>query len=114
MKGGKIVNVFVTTKIIVERDGDGFHGYAPALQGLHVEGMTISETLSVLREAVECYMESIAKHNDPVPEGVEIKVEESEQVTMTWPTTKKLGTSLRTLMSKNSSQHSNEMVGLRT
>ena len=103
MEGGNLVAVTVKTEVVVEPDGDGFHGYTPALKGLYVEGTTVSETFSALREAVECYLESIAKHSDPLPEGVEIEVEESERMTLTWPTTKDLGTRLKTLQSNVSS-----------
>ena len=114
MKDGKLVNVTVTTDVFVEQDGDGFHGYVPALKGLHVDGMTVTETLQAVGEAMECYLESIAKHDDPLPGGIEINFEEREQVTHTWAMTNELGTSLRTLQLNNLSQPSNEMDGLRT
>ena len=40
-------------RAIIEKDGKEFHGFLPALPGVHTYGKTIEETRDNLREAVE-------------------------------------------------------------
>jgi predicted RNase H-like HicB family nuclease len=55
--------------VILEREPEGgFHVYCPALRGCHSQGETESEALANIREAIEVYIESLAAHNEPVPE----------------------------------------------
>ena len=58
----------VSTKI--ERDGDGFYAYVPALKGLHTCGDTIEEAIENARDAAEAYIRSLIKHGDPIPLGI--------------------------------------------
>ncbi|OHA45915.1 MAG: hypothetical protein A2541_02805 [Candidatus Taylorbacteria bacterium RIFOXYD2_FULL_36_9] len=62
-----------TYRIIIEKDGELFHGYVPALVGCHTSGKTIEETRKNLREAIELYLECLVKLKKDVPEdrGVE-------------------------------------------
>lgn len=76
-----ISEVSVTTKVIISEDGDGFYGCAPAFPGLHVGGETVVEVHEALREGIECYLDSLIKHSDPLPEGVDIEVEARERLT---------------------------------
>jgi predicted RNase H-like HicB family nuclease len=48
-----------TYRVIIEKDGKSFHGYAPALLGCHTCGKTIEETRKNLREAIELYLECL-------------------------------------------------------
>jgi predicted RNase H-like HicB family nuclease len=57
-------------RFVVERDGDGFHAYCPDLKGIHVDGATEQEALDNAREAVQAYICSLVKHEDPIPVGV--------------------------------------------
>ncbi len=57
-------------EVIVERDGDGYHAYCPALKGLHMGGDTEEEALANARDAVIVYLKSLIKHGDPIPVGV--------------------------------------------
>ncbi len=59
----------ITVDIVIEKDGDQWHGYAPALKGLHVAGETKREAFANAREAVSVYLESLKKHRDPLPIG---------------------------------------------
>ncbi len=59
---------------VIEPDGDGFHGYAPALKGLHVYGETEAEVTDYLDDAVRVYLMSLAKHGDPLPIGSDFTV----------------------------------------
>jgi predicted RNase H-like HicB family nuclease len=57
-------------RFIVEPDGDRFHAYCPDLKGIHVDGVTEQEALENGKLAVEAYMCSLVKHEDPIPVGV--------------------------------------------
>ncbi|MCY3954689.1 MAG: type II toxin-antitoxin system HicB family antitoxin [Nitrospira sp.] len=61
--------VEISVAIVVERDGDGFHAYTPALKGLHVDGATQHEAVERAKKAVDVYLESLAKHGEKLPEG---------------------------------------------
>lgn len=55
-------------RVILEPEEDG--GYAvwvPALPGCVSQGDTRAEALVNIREAIRCYLESAAKHGEPVP-----------------------------------------------
>ena len=57
----------ISINVVVEPDDDGFHAYAPALKGLHVDGKTEAKTLKHARQAIICYLASLAFHGDPLP-----------------------------------------------
>ena len=57
----------VNFTIIIEPDDAGFHAYAPALKGLHVDGTTEKEALQNAATAVLCYLESLSAHGEPLP-----------------------------------------------
>ena len=61
--------IHVSVFVVVEQDGDGFHAYAPALKGLHVDGYTEDEALTNAKEAIDVYLQSLGKHNEQLPEG---------------------------------------------
>lgn len=60
----------IQVRVIVERDGDGFHAYVPDLKGVHASGDTEAEALGAVREGVNLYMQSLLKHNHSIPVGV--------------------------------------------
>ena len=60
----------IQVKIVVDRDGNSFHAYCPDLKGLHACGETEEQALSHAVEGVQLYLESLIKHNDPIPVGV--------------------------------------------
>jgi len=62
--------------IVVEPDDGEFHAYCPALKGLHTCGKTRKDALKNARNAAEAYIESLIKHDDPIP--VEVIVEPRE------------------------------------
>ncbi|MDQ6632446.1 MAG: type II toxin-antitoxin system HicB family antitoxin [Verrucomicrobiota bacterium] len=55
--------------VILERESvGGYHVFCPALKGCHSEGETEQEALKNIREAMEVYLESLAAHNEPIPQ----------------------------------------------
>ncbi len=63
----------LTYRTIIKKDGKYYHGFVPSLPGCHTQGDTIEETKKNLKEAIEGYIESLVKHNEPIPveEGFE-------------------------------------------
>jgi len=59
-------------QVIIEPDGDGFHAYCPALKGLHIDGDTVEEVKQNATDAVHAYIDSLIKHNEPIPVGIRI------------------------------------------
>jgi len=57
-----------TYRVIIEQDGDRFHGYVPALSGCHTFGDTIEETKTNLNEAIQVYIEGLGALGEVVPE----------------------------------------------
>jgi len=66
--GERIIDKIQVT-VVIEPDEGGFHGYAPGLKGLHVDGTTQEETLNNAVEAIKVYLRSIAIHGEPLPIG---------------------------------------------
>ena len=70
--------------VVLERNEDG--GYTvtiPALRGCITQGDTIAEALANAKEAIECYLESLALDGEPFPKDVKeatILLEETEEV----------------------------------
>ncbi|HDM78654.1 MAG TPA: type II toxin-antitoxin system HicB family antitoxin [Deltaproteobacteria bacterium] len=67
-------------KVIVREDLEdgGYNVSCPALPGCHSQGETIQEALENIKEAIECYLESLEKDNLPIP--VEPRVEVMEVI----------------------------------
>ena len=61
--------------IVIEPDEGGFHAYCPALKGLHTAGKTKKEALQNAKTAAIAYLESLIKHNDPIPVGIIVRKE---------------------------------------
>lgn len=60
--------------IIIEKDEHGYIAYCPALNGLVVEADTKEEVIKNFHKGFISYMQSILKHNDPIPTGSTFKV----------------------------------------
>jgi predicted RNase H-like HicB family nuclease len=55
-------------RVIIEQDEDGtFIAEVPALPGCISQGKTRHEALANIQEAMQAYIESLKKHNEPVP-----------------------------------------------
>ena len=63
------------TVIIEPAEEGGFLAVCPALEGCVSQGESYEETLANIREAIVCYIESLKKHNEPIPKDVDVKVQ---------------------------------------
>lgn len=70
-------------KTIIEKDGEYYHGYVPALAGCHTQGKTIEETQVNLKEAIEVWLESRAAYNMPIPKPDAVRIESVASVDLT-------------------------------
>lgn len=62
-------------RIIIEQDEDGFFmAECPSLPGCISQGKTRKEALANIKDAMEGYLESLKKHNDPIPPSIEEEV----------------------------------------
>jgi predicted RNase H-like HicB family nuclease len=61
-------------------DEGGYIVSCPALPGCVTQGETVEEALEMVRDAIEGYIESLRKHGEPVPPGLEDEIEKVEVV----------------------------------
>jgi antitoxin HicB len=55
-------------RVIIEQDEDGFFvAECPSLPGCVRQGSTRQEALDNIKEAISGYLESLKKHNEPIP-----------------------------------------------
>jgi predicted RNase H-like HicB family nuclease len=58
----------VKYRVTIAQDEDGMYvAEAPSLPGCISQGSTRSEALSNIQEAMQAYLESLKKHNEPAP-----------------------------------------------
>jgi antitoxin HicB len=64
-------------RIIIEKDENGMYvAECPSLPGCISEGKTKDEALVNIQDAIKGYMQSLKKHNEPIPPGFdEVMVE---------------------------------------
>ena len=59
-------------RITIEQDEDGIHvAECPSLPGCVSEGSTREEALENIKDAIWGYLESLKKHNEPIPPSIE-------------------------------------------
>ncbi|MBI2558318.1 type II toxin-antitoxin system HicB family antitoxin [Candidatus Woesearchaeota archaeon] len=59
-------------RIILEQDEDGiFMAECPSLPGCISQGKDRKEALNNIKDAIKGYLESLKKHNEPVPPSIE-------------------------------------------
>ena len=64
-------------RIIIEQDEDGiFVAECPALPGCISQGKTREEALENIKDAIRGYLESLRKHNEPIPLPIEEEIVE--------------------------------------
>ena len=58
-------------RIIIEQDEDGyFVAECPNLPGCVSQGKTLQDAKKNIKEAIEGYLESLEKHNEPIPPSI--------------------------------------------
>ena len=64
-------------RILIERDEDGaFIVECPSLPGCISQGSNRKEALENIRDAIKGYLESLKKHNEPIPPSIEEEIVE--------------------------------------
>lgn len=59
----------LTYRVLLNREPEG--GYTvtvPALPGCITYGETVDEAITMAKEAIELYIESLVEHNEPIPD----------------------------------------------
>jgi predicted RNase H-like HicB family nuclease len=55
-------------RVIIQQDEDGiFVAEVPSLPGCISQGTTRTEAVANIKEAVKAYIESLRKHDEPIP-----------------------------------------------
>jgi predicted RNase H-like HicB family nuclease len=69
----------VNFRVIIEMDEDGiFVAECPSLPGCISQGKTRDEALLNIKDAAKGYLESLKKHNEPIPPSI---YEETVEIT---------------------------------
>ena len=64
-------------RILIEQDEEGiFVAECPALPGCISQGKTRTEALENIKDAIKGYLESLKKHNEPIPPQINEEVVE--------------------------------------
>ncbi|MCX6375777.1 MAG: type II toxin-antitoxin system HicB family antitoxin [Armatimonadetes bacterium] len=64
-------------RITIEQDEDGmFIAECPSLPGCISQGGTRAEALENIRDAIQGYLESLRKHGEPIPPGIDEEIVE--------------------------------------
>jgi len=64
-------------RVSIERDEDGvFIAKVPALPGCISQGKTRKQALANIKDAMEGYIASLKKHDEPIPPSIEEEVVE--------------------------------------
>jgi len=64
-------------RVVIEQDEDGiFVVECPSLPGCISQGSTRADALKNIREAIEGYLASLMKHNEPIPPSIDEEVVE--------------------------------------
>lgn len=64
-------------RILITQDEDGiFVAECPSLPGCISQGTTRKEALDNIQDAINGYLESLKKHNEPIPPSIEEEIVE--------------------------------------
>ena len=64
-------------RIIIEQDEDGvFIAECPSLPGCISQGKNRQEAVKNIKDAINGYLESLKKHNEPIPPSIDEEVVE--------------------------------------
>ncbi|MCK4353434.1 type II toxin-antitoxin system HicB family antitoxin [candidate division WOR-3 bacterium] len=60
------------TVVLIPDSEKGYTAIVPTLPGCVTQGETISQVSERAKEAIECYLDSLEKDNEPIPEEGEL------------------------------------------
>lgn len=64
-------------RILIEQDEDGMYvAECPTLPGCVSQGKTRQEAVDNIKDAIQGYLESLKKHNEPIPPSIAEEVVE--------------------------------------
>ena len=64
-------------RVLIEQDEDGFFvAQCPSLPGCISQGTTRAEAEANIRDAITGYLESLKKHNEPIPPSISEEIVE--------------------------------------
>ncbi len=64
-------------RILIEQDEGGVYVVeCPSLPGCISQGKTRNEALANIQDAIKGYLESLKKHNEPIPPSIEEEIVE--------------------------------------
>ncbi len=67
-----VIVSYMKYRIIIEQDEEGtFVAECPSLPGCVTQGKTRAEALKNIKDAIQGYLESLRKHNEPIPPSIE-------------------------------------------
>jgi antitoxin HicB len=67
----------VRYRVLIEQDEDGvFVAQCPSLPGCVSQGTSRKEALENIQDAIRGYLESLKKHNEPIPPSIEEEIVE--------------------------------------
>lgn len=72
LKQVKKTKRLIYTAIFEPQPEGGYTVTVPALPGCTTEGETLEEARWMAKDAIECYIASLLKHNEPIPKDVSI------------------------------------------
>ncbi len=62
-------------RIFIEKDEDGFFvAECPSLPGCISQGTTRSEAVNNIQDAIKGYIESLKKHDEPIPPAIDEEI----------------------------------------
>jgi len=72
IKYSERANSIMKYRVVLQRDEDGvFVATCPSLPGCISQGKTRKQALSNIKDAMNGYLKSLEKHNEPIPPPVE-------------------------------------------
>src|ERR1700719_4009408 len=88
-------SIRLEVSVFVEQDGAAYHAFNPALTGLHADGGTPEAAVQAFAAVLPAYVESLARHGDPLPIGTTVLRDDTlpvipigaimRHVTLPWP-----------------------------
>lgn len=64
-------------RVLIEQDEDGvFVAECPSLPGCLSQGKTRKEAIENIQDAIHGYLESLEKHNEPIPPPIDEEIVE--------------------------------------